>query len=126
LHHEALQDRRMDGARTNIKRDSREDASAEANVNLRVFEQEDTPCGFVQSWGQRCTGHVVRVDCYEAGLRWSRGADGKWVFGYGGELLHSHSFCSEKGRHPPFRQDAVKVWNELTEELRRLLQGKSA
>ena len=81
-------------------------------------------CPFVYAKGKCCTGHIVRVEAYNADLSWDRKGSG-WSFDYGAPRSHYHLFCSEKGNHAGFgREDALKFYFEkLPTELRSIISS---
>jgi hypothetical protein len=50
------------------------------------------PCPFVYSTGKRCTGHVAKVEAYNADLEWSFDTSNGWTFSAGS--LGRTTICS--------------------------------
>jgi hypothetical protein len=83
------------------------------------------PCPFVYANGEKCRGHVVRVEAYRANLAWALDRNGQWAFGYS-PRSHYHVTCSEKGNHAMGGDDDPRMkffWDTLPEELRRVLKA---
>ena len=82
------------------------------------------PCPYVYANGKKCTGHVVRVACYKAEVRWKHETERGWTFGWQ-PRSHYHLFCSEKNDHTgPQRQDDSRMkfhYEELPYNVRRLI-----
>ena len=57
------------------------------------------PCPYLFPNGQRCPGHVVRVEAFHADLSWALGENGEWTFSHSQPRSQYHLFCSEKGNH---------------------------
>jgi hypothetical protein len=57
------------------------------------------PCPYVFPNGERCPGHIVRVEAFNADLSWALGEDGAWTFSHSQPRSQYHLFCSERGNH---------------------------
>ena len=57
------------------------------------------PCPYVYPKGERCPGHIVRVEAFNADLSWAVDDSGRWTFNHSQPRSHYHLFCSEKGNH---------------------------
>ena len=57
------------------------------------------PCPYVYPSGSGCGGRVVKVEAFNADLRWSLDESGKSTFSHSQPRSHYHLFCSEKGNH---------------------------
>jgi hypothetical protein len=57
------------------------------------------PCPYVYPSGDRCGGRIVKVEAFNADLRWTLDESGNSTFSHSQPRSHYHLFCSEKGSH---------------------------
>jgi len=57
------------------------------------------PCPYLLPNGQRCPGHIVKIEAFNADLSWSFHESGKWTFNHSQPRSQYRLFCSEKGDH---------------------------
>jgi len=92
---------------------------------------DQEPCPFSYASGQKCKGHIIRVEEYHnSDIRWEYQPDGTWRFGLreavlGEPVSHYRLFCSEK--HDPLQQDSDRMkfrCEELSEAVKRILSTR--
>jgi hypothetical protein len=57
------------------------------------------PCPYVYPNGDKCPGHIVRVEAFNADLSWALDETGNWRFSHSQPRSQYLLFCSEKGNH---------------------------
>jgi len=57
------------------------------------------PCPYLLPNGQRCPGHIVKIEAFNADLSWTFHESGKWTFNHSQPRSQYRLFCSEKGDH---------------------------
>jgi len=62
------------------------------------------PCPYVSPKGERCPGHIVKVEAFNADLSWTFDESGNWTFHHSQPRSQYHLFCSEKGNHADDRR----------------------
>jgi hypothetical protein len=57
------------------------------------------PCPYVHTNGDQCPGHIVKVEAFNADLRWTFDESGNGTFNHSQPRSQYHLFCSERGNH---------------------------
>jgi hypothetical protein len=57
------------------------------------------PCPYLSPNGQRCPGHIVRVEALNADLSWALRENGDWKLNHSQPRSQYHLYCSERGDH---------------------------
>jgi len=57
------------------------------------------PCPYVFPNGERCPGHIVNIEAFNADLSWALGEGGEWTFNHSQPRSQYHLFCSERDNH---------------------------
>ena len=91
---------------------------------------EPVPCPFVHASGERCEGHIIRIEEYHNNdIHWEYQPNGTWHFGLREAVLgepasHYRLFCSEK--HDPLRPNSDQMkfrCEELEDAIRRIISA---
>lgn len=94
-----------------------------------MIEDQPEPCPYVSTSGKKCTGHVVRIEAFNAHLAWHRSDDGKWTRSVGQPRSHYHFYCSEKDNHAGYGKpdnEAMKFYyQDLSPALQKAITGTS-
>jgi hypothetical protein len=82
------------------------------------------PCPFVCAKGKKCSGHVVRIEAFNADLRWDRDDKGIWSFSVSEPRSQYHLCCSESDNHGREDAKALKFYyDELSPELKAAIKS---
>ena len=85
---------------------------------------EKIPCPFVYSSGKRCTGHIVRIEAYNARVDWTFREPADWRFGIS-PRSHFYLFCSMKSNQAGHvRSDDPQTkfyWDQLPEAIQEII-----
>ena len=89
---------------------------------------EQVPCPFVHASGERCKGHIIRIEEYHNNdICWEYQPNGTWRFGLreavlGEPVSHYRLFCSEKHDRLQSDSDQMKFrYEELEDAIRRII-----